>query len=62
MSTSKARIGYRPDFDAAVAHLQWAYDHRGALAGIHGYIADRGDVDMGSSSTEIGAGWLAAHN
>ena len=37
-ATDGERMGYQPDFDAAVAHLRWAYDNRRALNGI-GYIA-----------------------
>lgn len=30
-ATDGERIGYQPDFDVAVAHLRWAYDHRSEL-------------------------------
>ena len=40
MATDGARMGYQPDFDAAVAHLRWAYDNRSALNGV-GYIASQ---------------------
>lgn len=45
MSTGEARMGYQPDFDAAVAHLRWAYDHRIELG------------DIGKTASQDAATW-----
>ena len=47
-ATDGERMGYQPDFDAAVASLRWAYDHRDELG------------DIGKTAAQDAATWTWA--